>query len=165
MVRSRLLLGGLLAAAVAGVRGAAPPVNIVPGAYIVEYEDGADSGAFLESIAGQADTRMHLDYKLFKGVSIKFHNLSTADEQASSMQSMPPVKKVWPVRLYAVPEYTVHSVAGDNVDDEGAEAFKRQAASEPDTFSPHVMIQVNKLRDEGVVGDGIKMAVIDTGVS
>lgn len=39
----------------------------------------------------------------------------------------------------------------------------RQATA--DTFSPHVMTQVDRLRSQGVVGEGIKVAVVDTGVS
>lgn len=38
----------------------------------------------------------------------------------------------------------------------------RQAAM--DTFSPHAMTQVDRLRNQGVVGKGIKVAVVDTGV-
>lgn len=73
---------------------------------------------------------------------------------------------VWPLKLYNVPTYTVDWVAGedalaDNSKGEAA-AAARQAAT--DTFSPHVMTQVNQLRDEGVVGEGIKVAVVDTGV-
>lgn len=73
---------------------------------------------------------------------------------------------MWPLRLYNVPTYTVDWVAGEDAladNGNGAAAAARQAAA--DTFSPHVMTQVNQLRDEGVVGDGIKVAVIDTGVS
>lgn len=76
------------------------------------------------------------------------------------------VIKVWPLKMYNVPTYTVDWVAGDDATAEssnGESAATRQAAT--DTFSPHVMTQVNKLRDEGEVGAGIKVAVVDTGVS
>lgn len=74
---------------------------------------------------------------------------------------------VWPLTLYHVPAYKVDWVAGDdaladNAHGEAAAAARKAAA---DTFSPHVMTQVNKLRDEGIVGDGIKVAIVDTGVS
>lgn len=34
-----------------------------------------------------------------------------------------------------------------------------------DTFTPHVMTQVDMLRADGITGKGVKIAVIDTGVS
>lgn len=73
---------------------------------------------------------------------------------------------MWPLKLYNVPTYTVDWVAGEDAsadNSKGEAAAARQAAA--DTFSPHVMTQVNQLRDEGVVGEGIKVAVVDTGVS
>jgi hypothetical protein len=104
---------------------------------------------------------MKLDYKLFKGASIQFNDIDKAEELAAEVAAMPAIKQVWPVRKYHVPEHTVHWVSGDSVSD--AEALKRQ--TENDTFSPHLMTQVNLLREQGIVGDGIKIAVIDTGVS
>lgn len=73
---------------------------------------------------------------------------------------------VWPLKLYNVPTYTIDWVAGEDAladNSRGEAAAARQAPA--DTFSPHVMTQVNQLRDEGVVGKGIKVAVVDTGVS
>lgn len=151
------VISGLLAAI-----GIAQASNVVPGAFIVEYEDGVDIDAELSSVQDVASTRMKLDYKLFKGASIRFHDEDTANDQADLLGTKPAVKKMWPVRLYNVPKHTVHWVAGDDAHDEDA-AETRQAPE--DTFSPHVMTQVNQLRDQGVVGEGIKVAVVDTGVS
>ncbi|KAG5938400.1 hypothetical protein E4U59_003799 [Claviceps monticola] len=39
-----------------------------------------------------------------------------------------------------------------------------RAEGELDTFSPHVMTQVDKLRAKGITGKGIKVAVVDTGI-
>lgn len=44
-------------------------------------------------------------------------------------------------------------------DDNGANAYANN------TFSPHVMVQADKLHAKGITGKGIKIAVIDTGVS
>ncbi|KKY36215.1 putative minor extracellular protease vpr [Diaporthe ampelina] len=150
------VISGLLAAI-----GLVQASNIVPGAFIVEYEEGVDIDAELSSVQDVASTRMKLDYKLFKGASIRFHDADTADDQADLLGTRPAVKKMWPVRLYSVPKHTVHWVAGDDAHEEDA-AETRQAPE--DTFSPHVMTQVNQLRDQGVVGEGIKVAVVDTGI-
>ncbi|POS74434.1 serine endopeptidase [Diaporthe helianthi] len=150
------VIGGLLAAI-----GLVQASNVVPGAFIVEYEDGVDIDAELSSVQDVASTRMKLDYKLFKGASIRFHDADTAKDQAELLSSKPAVKKMWPVRLYNVPKHEVHWVAGEDAL-EGSAAETRQAPE--DTFSPHVMTQVNQLRDQGIVGEGIKVAVVDTGI-
>lgn len=69
------------------------------------------------------------------------------------------------MRMYNLPKYTVHSTAGEfatsNVPSDGL--TQRQATT--DAYSPHVMTQVDRLRNQGVVGKGIKVAIVDTGVS
>jgi len=116
--------------------------------------------AFLRSI--DASKRVDLNYKLFKGASIQLNDLKGVDTKVANIAKMPAVKKMWPVKLYSVPEHTVHWV-GNPRDDAGHE--KRQA---PDTgkdeFTPHLMTQVNMLRDKGILGKGIKIAIVDTGV-
>lgn len=157
---TRLIVGFL--GAIGLVRAHLAP--IVPGAFIVEYEDGVDIESHLSSVQHLASTRLKLDYQLFKGASIRFHDVHTAHHQARLMAKSDPVKNIWPVLLYDVPEYTVHWSAGENATaEEQRNPTKRQASA--DTYSPHVMTQVNKLRDAGVLGDGIKVAVVDTGVS
>ncbi|EON99722.1 putative minor extracellular protease vpr protein [Phaeoacremonium minimum UCRPA7] len=122
----------------------------------------ADGDALLDSIAGDASPRMKLDFKLFKGVSVQFNDLDKAEESAAAIAALPAVKSIWPQRLYQMPKPTVHQILGDGTDIAAATATKRQF--ENDTFSTHVMTQVDKLRAEGNVGTGIKVAVIDTGV-
>lgn len=89
-------------------RGKAP--NVLPGAYIVEYEDGHDGNALLKSIQDDTSKRMDLDFQLFKGASIQFKDLKNAAERAEQVASMPAVKNLWPVHVYSIPEHTVHSV-------------------------------------------------------
>lgn len=114
----------------------------------------------MSSIAGDASKRMDLNYKLFKGASIQFQDLDKAEDKAAKVASMPAVKNMWPVKLFSVPRHTVHSV-GKAVEN----GLSRRQATSNDTFTPHLMTQVNMLRDKGVTGKGIKIAVIDTGVS
>jgi subtilisin family serine protease len=114
----------------------------------------------VSSLDGEASLRRDLRFKLFKGASIQFENVKKAEEVAAKVAEMPQVKRVFPVRRYPVPHHTVHST-GDNVE---AMLSKRQESGN-DTFTPHLMTQVNKFRDAGITGKGIKIAVIDTGVS
>lgn len=138
--------------------------DVVPGAFIVEYEDDVDVESHLSSVRHIATTRLKLDYQLFKGASLRFHDIDRAQEQADVLASTPAVKRIWPVSVYDIPSYTVLWNAGEDATAEGKSVpTKRQEPA--DTFSPHVMTQVNRLRDEGFVGDGVKIAVVDSGVS
>ncbi|RKU47717.1 hypothetical protein DL546_000830 [Coniochaeta pulveracea] len=101
---------------------------------------------------------MDLDFQLFKGASIQFKDLKNAAERAEQVASMPAVKNLWPVHVYSIPEHTVHSVGSPS-----AAEYRKRADAANDTFTPHLMTQVNKLRAEGIDGKGIKIAVVDTG--
>jgi hypothetical protein len=118
-----------------------------------------DSNALVNNLGGKASLRKDLRFKLFKGASIQFKDTKNADKMAAKVATMPKVKAVYPVRRYPVPHHVVHST-GDAVQ---AVLSKRQEGN--DTFSTHLMTQVNQFRDSGVTGKGIKIAIIDTGVS
>ena len=77
----------------------------------------------------------------------------------AKVADMPKVKAVFPVRRYPVPHHVVHST-GDSVQ----EVLARRQEGD-DRLSTHLMTQVNKFRDSGVTGKGIKIGIIDTGVS
>lgn len=104
--------------------------------------------------------RKDLRFKLFKGASIQFKDTRKAEEMAAKVAQMPRVKSVFPVRRYPIPRHTVLST-GDGVH----EFLERRQDVGNDTFSTHLMTQVNKFRDSGITGKGIKIGVIDTGVS
>ncbi|ERS98667.1 uncharacterized protein SPSK_05917 [Sporothrix schenckii 1099-18] len=163
------LVAGAVSAAVGGpgsqiieqAARAANAENIVPGNYIVEFEDGHDGSEFYNAIAANASKKMDLNFKLFRGASIQFHapdETSTVDATAQ-LQALPAVKRMWPVRQYRIPEHTRHWVANLSSDDDHA----RRAAAD-DTLSTHVMTQVTQLRAKGITGKGVRVAVVDTGV-
>lgn len=102
------------------------------------------------------------DSTIFKGVSLKFHNVDTADKDAADLLSLPSVKAAWPISLYSLPD---DEVIWTGTPESSTVARRQDTNTTADTFSPHVMTQVDKLRAEGIVGAGIKIAVIDTGVS
>lgn len=75
-----------------------------------------------------------------------------------------PGVKVWPVTVIPRPNDEV-VWTGTPKDPEHADMRKRQEAEGKDVFSTHVQTQIDLLREEGITGKGIKIAVIDTGVS
>ncbi|KAG5941475.1 hypothetical protein E4U59_001716 [Claviceps monticola] len=157
MVRPTLFTS-LVAAAYAVVAVA----NTIPGAYIVELEDGHDHAVVLNHVDGEASTRMKLDYKLFRGLSLQFHDLGASERRSKQIAALPAVKKVWPVRLVSKQAVEGAQVVDTPLDDD---KVVMQAGRLPkDKFAPHIMTQVNKLRAKGITGKGVKVAVIDTGI-
>ncbi|XXG96779.1 hypothetical protein Hte_003070 [Hypoxylon texense] len=164
MVRANVLLPLLASAASifsAEAKRIAGETRHIAGSYIVEFEDSQDSAEFFSHIGSKAETRMNLDYKLFKGASIQFHDLKTAEQEASKLNSLASVKQVWPNRVYSLPKDEV-VWTGQSGGVDYMKNVKRQLGN--DTFTPHVMTQVEKLRAEGVTGKGVKIGIIDSGV-
>ncbi|OQO12230.1 hypothetical protein B0A48_02871 [Cryoendolithus antarcticus] len=148
-----------------------PKINAapkVPGAYIVEFAKTSDADTFYQELGatGQAvEHRMDLKFELFKGVSFNLKNTKDDEAAAQKIQEMPAVAKIWPVRMYPIPRDEVHWTGSSKAAvPEAALLQRRQSAGMNDTFSPHVMTQVDQLRFRGVTGAGIRVAVIDTGV-
>ncbi|KAG6033470.1 hypothetical protein E4U40_005329 [Claviceps sp. LM458 group G5] len=152
MVRPTLITS-LVAAAYAAVAVA----NTIPGAYIVELEDGHDHAAVLDHVGGEASTRVTLDYKLFRGLSLQFHDVTGAEQRSKEIAAMPAVKQMWPVRLLSAKSVTKPASLNSKV-------VLRDGTLPKDTFAPHVMTQVDRLRAKGITGKGVKVAVIDTGI-
>lgn len=121
-----------------------------------------DTNAFVKELGGEASLRKDLRFKLFKGASIQFKDTKNAEKLAAELADLPKVKNVFPVRRYPLPRHTIHSV-GSTVANIAESLKKRDNGT--DTFSTHLMTQVNKFHDAGITGQGIKIAVIDTGVS
>ncbi|KAG6268493.1 hypothetical protein E4U49_007240 [Claviceps purpurea] len=166
MVRT-YILASLLAAAASSLAADPEPTLAksvqVPGAYIFELEDGQDVSAFEKSMADDGKTRMKLEFELFNGLSFQLHDLKTDKEKLAKYAAMPAVKAVHPVIVYDIPKPKIEWIApnGSSFQNSG---LASRAEGGPDTFSPHVMTQVDILRAKGITGKGIKVAVIDSGI-
>lgn len=139
---------------------------VVPGAYIVEFEDGHDHASFYNSIGRrsiEAIPRMSLSHQLFNGASFWLQNTTHHEEIAEHIAQSPEVKKMWPVHRYRLPNDKVHWTAENTLHESPASLHIRQP-DKADTWAPHRMTQVDRLRADGVTGKGIKVAVIDTGI-
>lgn len=173
MVKATSLLS-LAATTLLSVVLAAPQpatdVTYVPGAYIVEFEDGHDYTSFYTSLSRssiEAVPRMNLNYRLFKGASFNLKNttLSSTEDVAVQIAAAPEIKSIWPVRLFSRPNPKVHWTAGHAAGTQPlSPSLQRRLAEKADTYSPHVMTQVDKLRAEGITGKGLRVAVVDTGI-
>ncbi|KAH7310748.1 peptidase S8/S53 domain-containing protein [Stachybotrys elegans] len=160
MMNAVKLLGlfALVPLALAIDRDIAEPLT-VPGAFIVEFADGHDATKFRRQAPG-FDTRLDLDFELFKGMSIQLHNTDNADEAAASLASLSGVKSIWPVTVVPPPNPEVHIIPGAD-----SESLRRGGGNSSEVpYSTHVMTQVDKMHAKGITGKGIKIAIVDTGI-
>ncbi|RYP63693.1 hypothetical protein DL771_009149 [Monosporascus sp. 5C6A] len=144
------------------IAGAEP--SVVPGAYIVEFEDNDDVRSFYGDLRSQnmeAEPRMDLSYSLFKGCSFQLKNTSGVEVAAQIISEMPKIRKMWPVRIREIPKDEL--VWAGNAEAARSSLRKREEPGNG-TYAPHVMTQVDKLRAEGFTGAGIRIGVVDTGV-
>jgi subtilisin family serine protease len=104
---------------------------------------------------------MKLNYTLFQGASVQLHNLVDAKRIANDLAKLPVVKGMWPVKMRqsAKPHVEWQGTVGQSYT-----LYNQKRGRKSDEFPPHVMTQVDKLRDEGYTGQGIKIAVVDSGV-
>lgn len=107
---------------------------------------------------------MNLTYTLFKGASFRLNDQADEDQTVQQISDMAAVKQLWPMRLRSLPKTERLSTGGALA--AAASTLRRRAdnTTEADTWSPHVMTQVDQLRALGYTGTGVKVAVIDTGV-
>lgn len=107
-----------------------------------------------------------MSYSLFKGASFKLEDLVDEEETVNEIVSLATVKSIWPVRRVSVPVEKKITTGTSITPEEAANALRKRQGygTEADTFSTHVQTQVDQLRAAGYTGEGVKVAVIDTGI-
>ncbi|KPM34729.1 hypothetical protein AK830_g11841 [Neonectria ditissima] len=171
----RLLYGilALLGANTATTQAAeSSKAGTVFGEYIVEFENGFDGStasfySALEAVGVEVSARDEFRSRVFNGASFQVQNANTTSHDQTQflrqLQAMAHVQNVWPVRNVhlSMPENEAPPSAGAKA------RLRRRAApsnTTSDTFSTHVMTQVDQLRAKGVTGKGIRVAIIDSGI-
>ncbi|KAJ3490266.1 hypothetical protein NLG97_g5818 [Lecanicillium saksenae] len=148
-----------LLASISAVAASLPPFEAgrktIPGAYIIEYEDGHNATTVATAMGAHLDhVRVHFDFENFKGVSIQVNDNAAANNAVYGLSSaQAPAKHVWPVYAYDRPEHNVTEIAPSG-----------RLLARSDTFTPHVLMQTDQLRAQGFQGQGVKVAAIDSGV-
>ncbi|KAI1416374.1 subtilisin-like protein [Hypoxylon sp. FL1857] len=163
----------LLGGAPVGIASAAAPASsgpptadpVVPGAYIVELHDDHDVASFYSDLRAsnlEVDPRLDLSHPLFNGCSFRLRDTSSNHANvAAKISDMSKVRKIWPVRQRRISSSVVSVTSDDKVD--GLNLEKR-GKHENDTFSPHVMTQVDKLHAKSITGVDVRIGIVDTGV-
>lgn len=167
--------------------------NILPGAFIYEFEDGVvrplplflhndtltltatqTVDMFRASLGSNAEVRKSFDSDLFRGASVQFKNGTDFTATAQDLAESSKIKQHWPVYLYAMPESygrKPQGVVAPRTESEGSVyaeslgmSIEQDKNKEMTADAPLTMMQVKKLHEKGFDGKGIKIAVIDTGV-
>ncbi|CEQ39583.1 SPOSA6832_01108, partial [Sporobolomyces salmonicolor] len=97
------------------------------------------------------------------------------DEVVRGLQGVEGVKRAWPLRLVPRPSPVLHpdavssSPSSSSSSSSASALLSTSVQNNPkaygnDTFGPHRMTGVDRLHAEGVLGAGVKIGVIDTGV-
>ncbi|PKX95126.1 subtilisin-like protein [Aspergillus novofumigatus IBT 16806] len=162
-------MGAFLAALPVALAGHGDPISQK---YIVEFTDSETSSAgFLSTLNDHgipASLNHDLSFALFHGGS--FTLLDNKQNEAAivkQISSWPVVKKVSPVRELHQPQRPVSSVAhGAPIRHSPVphDLRRRDTTGQEGNDYPHIMTGVDKLRQEGYLGTGIRVAVIDSGV-
>lgn len=149
------------------------PKDVVRGAYIVELDNESDGPDSLYQTLAHDDEiavehRRDLRSSIFNAASFQVRDVATdgshdAEGFMKKVRAKRNVKNVWPVRTVYINQDVakpsrmhspvIHRHESRNVDD-----------SNITTFAPHIQTQINKLRAEGYTGNGVRVAVIDSGV-
>ncbi|OLN86641.1 Minor extracellular protease vpr 4, partial [Colletotrichum chlorophyti] len=120
-----------------------------------------DPSDFYAEANVHANTRLNLTFSLFKGVSIQFHDVNTAEEKVTALKQYASVKAAYPVRAINGPSQQKRLWEAQPSRDPFV--LRRQEENK-DAYSTHIMTQVDKLRAKGITGKGIKIGVIDSGI-
>jgi len=102
-----------------------------------------------------ATPSLNFSSRLFTGAS--FH-LNKHDD-FSTIAALDMVSAIWPLTIYSRPDPIVERII--NLSERSVET---KNGSYNDLFPPHVMCGVDKLHAQGYIGEGISVAIIDTGV-
>ncbi|KAG0371291.1 hypothetical protein BGZ54_007480 [Gamsiella multidivaricata] len=124
-----------------------PDVEIIPGAFIIEYHDGVDHAKANNYLNSRKDLSFKVrgQYEQFNGASIQVKSGHNGDDLAK----IPGVKRVWPVERYQLPKPNL----------------SKEDPTKPHLTSAHKMTGVDYVQKTfKYTGKGIKVGIIDSGV-
>ncbi|KAG0286134.1 hypothetical protein BGZ98_005202, partial [Dissophora globulifera] len=123
-----------------------PGSNIVPGAYIIQYEPHVNHATASNNLrTHKVGFKTRNQYTKFNGAAITV----TSEHDGEALAAIPGVQHVWPVTLYSLPK-----VKKSN-----------KKAADPYVTSGHQMTGVDVVHSQyKITGKGLKIGVLDSGV-
>jgi subtilisin family serine protease len=110
--------------------------------------------------------RMNMSFSLFRGASFHLKDVLPDESARARLMDVPGVKNLWPIRSIPRPNDEVLWTGDNNTSAAVPPVVNRRQSDDngKDTYTPHVMTQVDQLRAEGITGKGVRIGVIDVGV-
>ncbi|WYZ37882.1 hypothetical protein EsH8_II_001388 [Colletotrichum jinshuiense] len=119
---------------------------VAPNKFIIELEQGADQDAVVQQLRTRPGSKILkvFDSSVFKGIAVE-----SDSENTDSLEALLPVVKAWhSTRIQLAPVVTGESFSDD------ATALN---------YDIHWMTGVDKLHEQGILGKGVKVGIVDTG--
>lgn len=164
-----------------GVIGASPAwaadngvesTKLADDALILECESRQACESVATAVEASGGALRHVyNSDVFHGVSFQLPKSTTVDDRKALVAQFKGIKASWPVEDIAlVPEDTARDQPEDKLqvlkggEEKRAPLGLRADDDGVETPWNHLMTHIGKLHEEGYLGSGIKIAVIDTGV-
>ncbi|KID82567.1 subtilisin-like serine protease PR1C [Metarhizium guizhouense ARSEF 977] len=164
-----------------GVIGASPAwaaengiesTKLADDALILECESSQACESVATAVEASGGALRHIyNSDVFHGVSFQLPESTTVDDRKALVAQFKGIKASWPVEdITLVPEGTAKDQPEDKLQVPKGNEEKRaplgRRADDDGVETPwnHLMTHMDKLHEEGYLGSGIKIAVIDTGV-
>lgn len=122
----------------------------VPDAYIAELSSSETRDGFYAKLGADGHAvkhRMDLNYRLFNAVSFQLRNVSDSVSAARKIENMQAVERLWPVRLFSVPDDEVVWTANDGLTALPSSGPSKRQNNDADTYSPHGKSNQRRLLD------------------
>lgn len=131
------------------------PSNTVPRRYIVELKSRAQCTKFFDKVAGTAGLKVvkQFDSDLFPGISVECDHACTEDSLRAALDDAgddAAVATVYKSKLIRI----LDTVKGESFSDDAAAS----------NYSVHGITGVEKLHNDGILGAGATVAIVDSGV-
>ncbi|KAI5860841.1 peptidase S8/S53 domain-containing protein [Durotheca rogersii] len=121
--------------------------TVVPKRFIVEFEEGEDVEAVKHTFEAHPGVSIvkAFDSEIFAGLSIE-----TEDFNTESLSAIRGVSHAWQLQKIPLFEHTPQQIFN--------------SAIEAGNYSTHQVTGVDKLHAQGIYGEGVRIAVVDTGI-
>lgn len=159
LARSWVLVASSLATDV-GQQGSSTG-DVGSGVYILESDEAQLTALANTLQQRQGIIRHKYDSSVFRGLLFQMPNATRAEEFHAELQKKGIAKRAWPVTTSPEPAADGEQPVAQKKDERIRRAAKREDSKVPWT---HLMTTIDKLHEKGYLGNGVRIAVIDSGV-